>query len=74
MFKCFEEKAHWGFISMELATIVLAVIVFKVWRGARIWIVHDVNVWWFIAVFVIFAVKAYMYYGGLVRKSKRKNR
>ena len=57
MFKCFEEGYHRKLVPIELATITLVAIVFKVWRGARVWIVHDVNVWWFIIAFVIFAIK-----------------
>jgi hypothetical protein len=43
-------------IWMKLAVVVFTIIVLKVWNEFATW-VQDVNVWWFVLVFVILAIR-----------------
>ncbi|MDH3324077.1 MAG: hypothetical protein OEL89_00400 [Candidatus Peregrinibacteria bacterium] len=64
MIKCNENMDHrWAIVSLKLAMISLTIVVLKVWTTAMTW-VHNTNVWWFVAAFVIFAIKAGMTCGG----------
>jgi hypothetical protein len=43
-------------IWMKLSVVFFTIIVLKVWNGFATW-VQDVNVWWFVLVFVVLAIR-----------------
>ena len=54
-------KKEWTFTSCAIASLKLAVAAFviwliKIWPAAMTW-VQNTNIWWFVAAFVIFAIK-----------------
>gem|GEM_PF-1846847 len=59
MFKILEGADRWTIFSMKLATMTFVIVVLKIWGGAMDW-VNDTNVWWFVLVFVVFAIRAGM--------------
>ena len=61
MSECNEYKnPRWTIISVKIAVVAFVIIVLKIWSEAMTW-VQNTNIWWFVAVFVIFAVNAGMH-------------
>lgn len=55
MIKCDGNMSCGTIASLKLTTVVLTMIVLKLWAGANTW-VHATNIWWFVGAFVVFAV------------------
>ncbi len=54
--------SRWAIVSIKLAVASFVIIVLKLWTSAMVW-VQTTNIWWFVAVFVIFAIKAGLHCG-----------
>ena len=72
MLKFLEGMDRWTIFSMKLATVAFVFVVLKIWSGAMSW-VNNTNVWWFVLVFVIFAIRAGMGAGCCMCKSVKKS-
>ncbi len=64
MIKCNEGvDSRWAIFSMKVAVAAFVIVILKIWTDAMTWVVNT-NVWWFVAIFVIFSIKAGMHCSG----------
>jgi hypothetical protein len=59
--KVIKKLDHWDILCIKLASIFFALGVIKLWPAAMT-CVHNTSIWWFAALFVIFAIRPGMKY------------
>jgi len=59
--------------SMKLAVAAFVIWLLKIWPAAMTW-VHNTNIWWFVAAFVIFAIKPLAEMGGFCKVDTKKKK